>query len=320
MEYLIKGKANVYYFKGLNSKHYYIQKEAGEIIELTESKEYRQINGTRYLLPPKYKSKLTAILSDADVKPSIQKTSLEYKSLISLAKEYHEKVCDTEACVVYARKRNKIIREYSVFAGASFNRYNFGSQLITDYAQGLQAGILVSFKGIFFSNEKLGLSIGAFLEKDFSSTLRPYDENEQDYLAVDYKDERYYLRSESDFSTVQTKLDVNLDVTSLRIPITVNYYQSIKRSTFIFGLGVSNRITLNSNKDLQIKTFQYQYGKTFKPYFIGPTAFIGYQSKISSSHKITFNLAWDYVADVNSINQDVRLSITQFTGRIGFTF
>lgn len=314
MEYLIKGKANVY-FTHDGDEHYYIQKEGEELVELTEPTVYTEINGKRYASPPKYKNKLGTILSDADIQPKIQKTSLEYKSLISLAQEYHEKVCDTEACIVYARTKNKVIRDYTVFAGYSMNRYNFGYRLATEFGGGLQAGVMASFRGLFFSNERLGLSAGLFLEKDFSTTLKPYDDEDVELEIVDYEGKRYYMQAGADYAIYDSKLDVNLNVTSLRIPLTINYYQPIKKSTFIFGLGASSRITLSRNEDFRILNYVPSSEKTINTYLWGVTAFIGYESRIFSSKKLTFNLVGDRVNHFNT-----QLIITQFTGRIGITF
>lgn len=314
MEYLIKGKANVYYTHD-GKEHYYIQKEDGELTELTEPQVYTEINGRRYALPPQYKNKLSTILSDADMQPTIQKTSLEYKSLISLAQEYHEKVCDTEACIVYARKKNRAIRDYTVFAGYYINRYNFGNMLATDYTGGLQIGFQASFKGLFFSNERLGLGAGVFFEKDFSTTLKPYDDNYVNLYTVDYEGERYSIQGGTDYAVYDSKLDANLNIIALRIPLTINYYQPIKKSTLILGLGLSNRITLSRNKDFSIVNYDKPGEQTIKTYFPGLTGIIGYETRIFSSNKLTFNLTGDYVTKYFPLQ-----SITQFTGRIGFTF
>lgn len=321
LEYLIKGKASIFYFRDSTGDHFFVEKEGGELIELTEPyKVIRNPNGTgTYKAPSKYKGKLWSVMSDCpDINTSIEKTQLNYNSLVSLAKNYHERVCTTEDCVIYEKKK-KTSLQFGLVTGYSMNQYNFGSKLITDIGNGYQLGLQLEFKKILFSNEKLGLTLGFVLEKDNRYTLSKFDKNDIYNERVTYYGIEYTINSNPDIFSVSS-LDVDIDLLSLNIPILFNYYHDLKKVTLFAGGGLSNRFALKQNKEFKYNDFYYQYGNSINTFLIGGTANLGVQYKLNSSHGLQLSVHGDYLIDPRALNQFLRLKVSQLSFRLGYLF
>ncbi|NJK85013.1 MAG: hypothetical protein HC906_02575 [Bacteroidales bacterium] len=101
LEYLIKGKASIYYFRDTDD-HYFIETEKYGLIELTEEEKIAYTDeGTKYIRSKVFEGKLKVFFSDCpEIYPKIEKVHLDHKHLINLARDYHTKVCKGEECLV----------------------------------------------------------------------------------------------------------------------------------------------------------------------------------------------------------------------------
>ncbi|MDH5597548.1 MAG: hypothetical protein OEY34_00400 [Cyclobacteriaceae bacterium] len=106
LEYLIKGKVNIYYMKDEYGNHFYIDKEGEILSEIPYEEGTKYIGGKEVF----YKSKkhfgvLGYYMNDATgMQSRIQ--SIEkpgYKNLISLAKYYHNALCQSDQCIEYEK-------------------------------------------------------------------------------------------------------------------------------------------------------------------------------------------------------------------------
>lgn len=113
LEYIIEGKANIYYYRD-DRDHYFIDTEDSELIELTQKQAYYKRDDSRpYELPKRHKQKLKLVLKDCpEIYPQIDMVSLNHKPLTKLAISYHYQICDTEDCIVFERKTNKVFGHY----------------------------------------------------------------------------------------------------------------------------------------------------------------------------------------------------------------
>jgi len=103
LEFLIEGKVDVFHYQDDNS-HYFIEKD-GKLYELKNTSEIREINGTNYNIDKKeYLATMNFLMQDANIQPIIYGSKLDSKSLINVAKIYHERVCAEEKCIVYEKK------------------------------------------------------------------------------------------------------------------------------------------------------------------------------------------------------------------------
>ena len=122
LEYLINGKISIYYYRDSDGDHYYIQKDSGELTEL----EYR--SGDQYLdgeLYSTHSNKHNGILfyymADVpELKDEISRIDApDHRSLIHLAEDYHNKVCEDESCIIYEKKTRGIDIGIGVTTGFS---------------------------------------------------------------------------------------------------------------------------------------------------------------------------------------------------------
>jgi len=109
LEYLVRGKIDLYYFLRNGRDYYYIEKNGA--IYLLDNKEIEIVKkGGHYLAPnQKFTGRLKWILSDSNIPSSkIEKTAYTHNSLIKITQEYHYDVCDDEDCIVYYRPEKKV--------------------------------------------------------------------------------------------------------------------------------------------------------------------------------------------------------------------
>ena len=134
LEYLIKGKANIYFMRD-NTDHYYIETENNPILELSEPLTlFEKMDGGAYIKPSSYRGKLKFMLADCpELYPEIEGTKLFAPELIKLAKDYHLKICNTEQCVVFEKKISKVKVHYGFTAGFTFNTFIFQDVGFTDF-------------------------------------------------------------------------------------------------------------------------------------------------------------------------------------------
>jgi hypothetical protein len=121
LEFLIKGTASVYYYFD-NAEHYYIEKDPNGLIELSEKERlyHDEKKGGTFIVPSKYKNKLTVVMQDCPgISEEIKNSRLNHKSLIKLTKDYHEKVCNSESCIIYERDNTSPKVKFGVLMGFS---------------------------------------------------------------------------------------------------------------------------------------------------------------------------------------------------------
>ncbi|MFO7368971.1 MAG: hypothetical protein R6X09_01735 [Bacteroidales bacterium] len=119
LQFIVKGKANLYFYRG-ESDRYFIEKD-DQLVELQNSLR-EVVAGNRKLLQERkeYVGMLSVLMQDAGMYDEIQKTDLGEKSLINITREYHNRICKDEACVIYEKQR--IPAEINV--GVSFGVYS----------------------------------------------------------------------------------------------------------------------------------------------------------------------------------------------------
>lgn len=111
MEFLIKGKVNIFYLRTLTGDHYYIENDSSRLVEIPVEKEFVFINGKLKVNEAKrHIGVLKYFMRDAkDFDKRINSIKkIGHKELISIAKEYHNLVCKDETCVIYEKPPDMI--------------------------------------------------------------------------------------------------------------------------------------------------------------------------------------------------------------------
>jgi len=108
LEFLIKGRVNVYYLKDeRDGDHYYIEKDSLGFAEIPYKEEFKVKDQQEYLSKStRHFGLLSYYMQDAN---GLQQEILSLKkpghqNLITLVKDYHNAVCEGDKCIIYAKK------------------------------------------------------------------------------------------------------------------------------------------------------------------------------------------------------------------------
>ena len=185
LEFLIKGKVNIYTYKDQVGEHFFIEKSGLGLSELPYEEGITYKDNT----PIEFKSTthiglLNIYMQDA---PEFQSRIARMDKpkerwLIDLAKDYHNRVCKDEECIIFEKNLPFLKVDLEVVAGLNYKKdgvvdeYYYYMQEGNIVNQGyFQAGVLANF-WLPRVNEKLSLRTGIMY-----STFRAYNESKKYY-------------------------------------------------------------------------------------------------------------------------------------------
>ena len=120
LEYLIKGKINIYYMRDENGDHYYLDKEDVQLTEIAYEEGIKYVDNKRVF----YESKkhfgvlIYYTQDDPELRSEIQSIRKpEHQNLIKLAEDYHNAVCKDEKCIIYEKRLPLLKISISPFVG-----------------------------------------------------------------------------------------------------------------------------------------------------------------------------------------------------------
>lgn len=120
LEFLVDGRADLYY---LPQSYYFIERPDKEMQILKNTEKIVQPKVSHYSVKKKeYIGVLNVYLDDCpELKDKISKSTLEQKSLVNIATEYHNRICPDENCIVYDKKNNTFYIYAGLAAGMNYN-------------------------------------------------------------------------------------------------------------------------------------------------------------------------------------------------------
>jgi hypothetical protein len=122
LEFLIKGRVNVYYYRNNATDQYFVEKDSLGIMELPYQVMTLYKNDVPYQFKStKHKGVLNLYMQDAPgFREKIEKIGEPDKEgLINLAKKYHDAMCPGEECLVFESKVSKVRLDVEFVLGAS---------------------------------------------------------------------------------------------------------------------------------------------------------------------------------------------------------
>lgn len=142
LEFLIKGRVNIYYMRDDNGDHYYLDKEEVELTEMPYEEGVKYVDDKPlYFETTKHIGLLNYYMQDA---PKFQSRIMrvkqpEHRALIKLAEDYHNVVCQGEECIIYDKNTPfiKIIPELSVGGSRFYNVNDLSDKFY------LQSGVII---------------------------------------------------------------------------------------------------------------------------------------------------------------------------------
>jgi len=119
LEYLIKGKVDMYYFFDGVQGHFLADKGEEKLIELKSIEKEVYTNATTYRIKSnQYVGILNYFFSESpSTLKKVEQVDLTQESLIKIAKVYHNDVCSNEECIIYQKVVPKVIIQYGPLIG-----------------------------------------------------------------------------------------------------------------------------------------------------------------------------------------------------------
>jgi hypothetical protein len=313
LEFLVEGKVNVFHYQDELS-HFFLEKD-GQIYELKNTTVIKYIHDVKYFIDTKeYIQLLNLLMKDADMKQQIDHSILESKSLIKLAKNYHDRVCTGEKCIIYEKKIKPARVNFGIHVGESINKFNFGDNLFTDYSFSNYVGCRVELNNIANYVENLSLQVDLTLQNFSTYNLKSTDDY---YSTISYNGKIYSIYNGL-FDDNTKELNVDLKAVVLKLPVVITYTFSQGNIRPFLGLGISNTFVIAQNKDFVYSTFSHEYQKSIPTYSLGFIGRIGCKYVLKNNHAFYSDLDIDYSQNLTR-SQFLRLQNNLYSLTIGYT-
>jgi hypothetical protein len=287
-----------------NKDHYFIQKEGEKFIELSETPVLsKDSDGRNYYPPQKYTGKLKYTLSDCpEIYTEIDDIKLNPTQLIKLAKDYHNKVCNTEHCIIYERKIKPVKFNFGVLAGVSYTDFIFNANNYTDKGASAFAGGKVEIENLMPTFERFTVNTG-FIVQYFSN----YNFHTDSYV---YNNVVY---------TENTVSVHDMQSTTLKIPLTFNYMFTQSKCRPYIGAGITNRFFMKQNKSIYITDFTDYYGQAIPFFHLGYIGLTGIKYLVNNKHSVFLEFNYEQMQNMN-MNEILRIHNRTFSIQAGYIF
>lgn len=314
LEFLIEGKLNVYHYRD-DSDRYFVEKD-GELYELKNTEEKVEIDHVKYERDKKeYIGLLNHLMKEADIQSAIESSNLEAKSLIHIARVYHDKVCTDEKCVIYEMNVKPVRIVFSLHGGVTFNKFTFGNVLTTAYGMGKTIGGKFEFLNTMAWNDNIAVEVDFSLQQFTNYTLKIA---EGDRALISYENE-YYTIWKKVFPSYLNSLDVDMKSMALKIPVSATYTLSKGKLQPYLGLGFINMFVLSQNTDFVYSIFYDEYGKSIPGYHYGAVGKIGSKYQLKNEQSVYFEFNYESTQSA-SVNQYLRLKNSLYSICVGYAF
>ena len=313
LEFLVDGIADLYYSGDGSNAHYFIEKEDGQIYELTNEKKNVKIEGINYVGESnRYIGLLTFAFADCrEVLPLINKAKLNDKSLIEITKKYHDYVCNGEKCVVYEKQLPTVRIRIAPYISMNQSFLRIGNNPLYE---------LVKFKASGYS------SIGLLLK----TSLPKASEKLSFRLSGEYG--KSYTYGSGTYGSKFEEVQLHVSMLTLKGGLKYTYPVGKLRPTLVLGgnfLKLINKIGRRVEEELYSSTIYSSESKDVPVagYLVGYHAEIGFDYRFSPSLVTFFNLG--YMSSINSkgawgaqslIDNDSSSSLKTFQLNVGIYF
>ncbi|MBK6964795.1 MAG: hypothetical protein IPH20_12870 [Bacteroidales bacterium] len=179
LEFLIEGMVDVYYYRSNTGEHYLIDKGDGKFMLLDDEEKEVVVDDIQYVRANKpYVGILKYVFKDSPtVSKDVERISLDHKSLIRVAKDYHAEVCSDRDCIIYEKNLPIVRITVGFLLGLNVNSIIYRDDAVqpqimfetTGFDKSVfpSAGIFAKV-GIPTLNERMYLHYSGSLGKSFS--------------------------------------------------------------------------------------------------------------------------------------------------------
>lgn len=321
VEFLIQGKVSLYRYND-GKDRFFAQKDTviQELKNTTENQYIESKNEYYSIQKNEYIGTLGYLFQDANMQAQINSCEYRPKSMIKLAKTYHETVCTDEKCIVYERSVKPMKVVFGVHGGVSYNRYDYGKLMETGYEPSIILGCRFEFLNFVDLKEKLSFVIDLDLQKNSSYTWSAIGDN---YTDIRYNDQEYRVANNSNSLTSVKELKVDFKTIALKVPLTFNYIFSTSNFQPYVGVGLLNLLALTKNKNLEVlpkgSVSYNEYVPLLPTYQIGFVGKIGTKVLTAKDHSFYAECGYEYLDDIDT-NEFARMKTNGFSLILGYNF
>jgi hypothetical protein len=110
LEFLINGIVDIYYYRDNLDENYMVDGGDGKLLLLSNEQKEVMVDNKKYVRNAReYVGVLKYVfMKSPSVCKEVEDTSLGHKSLIELAKEYHNEICTDKDCIIYEKSLPRI--------------------------------------------------------------------------------------------------------------------------------------------------------------------------------------------------------------------
>lgn len=295
LEILIFGKVKIYYsvleddpnnlhLSKPRSGRYYIEKDTG-IYEINNDIITKQLPDGKTIMrnTNQYKGVLKVFFSDSpDIFKKVNNTSFNKESLINIAKDYHERVCTDEQCIIFEKPLSKRIYKLGITSSYIFQTGDYFSQ---EYATDIKL------------KQDSKLSIGLFAATNIDNDYRFWFQVKAMYISHSFTDSLMYRNVYPS--------SYNYKFSSILTDFTLKYRFSLSKiKPYVFGgliLGsiINNQFKLNTS--LNLLTTKIDENAFENKILYGVTAGLGMEYQVVPKFNLFFSLSYDYWTTMRTI-------------------
>ncbi len=315
VEYLVNGIIDLYFYRNANTNHYLLEKD-GQLYELSNNNRIIEKNGTQYIQESKdYIGVLKAALRDCpSLYPEIDQADFGDRSLIKIAEDYHNQVCEGEKCIVYKKQLPRVRFRAGLFVGYEavfphFTEYGKNILSLMNFTTGqtIIPGIILTIT-LPRVNDRISFSAySSYRKTSFHA----------DYMAPpDIMTASYY--------------ETDLDLSTLNISGMFTYTFPRGKYRPVMALGISTNITLEQSGGMireeerkGIVTTSRHSVEPFTTFYMGPSAMVGVRTEIFHKLPVYLHLSYEYLWGYDPVIDHVYFIYSRFqplTLMAGFYF
>jgi hypothetical protein len=285
-EYLVNGIVDLYYYRDYDNDHYYIEKNNGETIELSneEIKEYTEAGREYVRNSNKYIGLLKATFSDClEIQPELNVAKLDHKSLINVTKKYHDFVCKDQQCIIYEKQLPVIKIRLAPVVSMNISDLTFSDNTFYSY---------------FNFENSTSLSIGGIL----NASMPRLNEKISSQFEISIGKNYFYSLFIKQYDTYRTDYyDFHIRTTYLKGSGAIKYTYPKGKLRPVASLGGSLYYFINSKYKLSLKQVfstkinNYEFDNILIPGFLfGGFGRIGVNYYLDERRILFFTLSYDY--------------------------
>lgn len=308
LEFMLQGMMNLYSYKENNQQMFFFEDADGKMYAVNKRPD--KMDGTRYLNDPRYKGMLGYLFKDySGVKNLVERANFDQKSMLKIAKAYHEEACTTgEDCIIFENQKPDDIGlkvKFSVYLGLQFFNYELYYSTSKKYSNSTSLAPAIGGRFDVY-NPRWSNSFSFQGDVSFSR----FDNIAND--VIEFSSSSYNRNLQLDYKgyTFSGKLGIRYTYPKNRLkPMIEGGFSSL----FLFGTSATMHISDGQGRD---NTSEYKLRSKYIGYYVG----VGLDYTIKDTQAIFLHFTYEGYNrhEMTQENGSDNIKLPQI--KIGYTF